>query len=254
MIDLHCHLDLYPNPQAVRDECLKRGMYVLSVTTTPSAWKGTSALVADTPRIRTGLGLHPQLAHERQNELALFDSVLPETRYIGEIGLDGAPEFRSHLQSQVVVFEHVLAKCRAVGGRIMSIHSRRASGAVLDYLEKFSEAGTPVLHWFSGSFRDLDRAINLGCWFSIGPAMLASEKGRALAARMPRERVLTESDGPFAQLNGEAVMPWHVEKALGELSQIWSLPPEEVDQNIHRNLQSLLAKHFAVGEIVAASL
>jgi TatD DNase family protein len=254
VIDFHCHLDLYPNPQAVRDECVRRGLYVLSVTTTPSAWKGTSALAAHTQRIRTGLGLHPQLAHERQNELPLFDSFLPETRYIGEIGLDGSPEFRSHWQSQVLVFEHVLAKCHAAHGRIMSLHSRRASGAVLDYLEKFSEAGTPVLHWFSGSFRDLERAINLGCWFSIGPTMLASEKGRALAARMPRERVLTESDGPFAQLNGEPVMPWHVENALGELSEIWSLPPEEVDQNIHRNLQSLLAKHSAAGEIVAASL
>lgn len=241
MIDFHCHLDLYPNPLAVRDECVRRGLYILSVTTTPSAWKGTFALSAHTQRIWTGLGLHPQLAHERQNELALFDSFLSETRYIGEIGLDGGPEFRSNWQSQVVVFEHVLAKCRAAGGRIMSLHSRRASTAVLDYLEKFSEAGTPVLHWFSGSFRDLERAMNLGCWFSIGPAMLASEKGRTLVARMPRERVLTESDGPFAQLNGKAVMPWQLEKAIGELSQIWSLSPKEVDQNIHRNLQSLLA-------------
>jgi hypothetical protein len=39
-----------------------------------------------------------------------------------------------------------------------------------------------------------------------------------------------------------------------ELTPIWSLPPGEVDQNIHRNLQSLLVKHLAAGEIVAASL
>jgi TatD DNase family protein len=122
----------------------------------------------------------------------------------------------------------------------MSIHSRRASGAVLDYLEKFPEAGTPVLHWFSGSFRDLDRAITLGCWFSIGPAMLTNEKGRALAARMPHERVLTESDGPFAQLNGEAIMPWHVERALGEMGVIWSLQLDDVQQVIQRNLKCLL--------------
>ena len=240
MIDFHCHLDLYPNPPAVRDECVRRGLYVLSVTTTPSAWKGTSALATDTERIRTGLGLHPQLAHERQNELALFDSFLPDTCYVGEIGLDATPEFRSHWQSQVAVFEHVLAKCHASGGRIMSLHSRRASGAVLDYLEKFPQAGTPILHWFSGSFRDLDRAIDLGCWFSIGPVMLASEKGRALAARMPRERVLTESDGPFAQLNGEAVKPWDVEKAIHKLGMMWSLRPDEVDRSIHQNLKCLI--------------
>ena len=245
MIDFHCHLDLYPNPQAVRDECVSRGLYVLSVTTTPSAWIGTSALAADTPRIRTALGLHPQLAHERQNELPLFDSFLPETRFIGEIGLDGAPEFRPHSQSQVAVFEHILSKCCAAGGRIISLHSRRASGAVLDYLEKYPNAGTPVLHWFSGSLSDLDRAIKIGCWFSTGPAMLASENGRTLAARMPRDRVLTESDGPFAQINGAAVMPWQVQTAVQMLSHIWSLPPGDVEQSIRRNLQKLLANHSA---------
>ncbi|MBE0613815.1 MAG: TatD family hydrolase [Burkholderiales bacterium] len=240
MIDFHCHLDLYPDPHIVRDECVRRGLYVLSVTTTPSAWNGTCALAVNAPRIRTALGLHPQLAHERQSELALFDTLLPEARYVGEIGLDGAPEFRRHWQSQIAVFEHVLEKCQTSGGRIMSLHSRRASSEVLGYLEKFPEAGTPVLHWFSGSFRDLNRAINLGCWFSVGPAMLASEKGRRLAARMPRERVLTESDGPFAQLNGEALMPWQSGNAIGELSEIWSLPNEKVDQNLRQNLKTLL--------------
>lgn len=243
MIDFHCHLDLYPDPIAVRDECVRRGLYILSVTTTPSAWKGTLALAAGNKRIRTGLGLHPQLAHERQNELVLFDSFLPETRYIGEIGLDGTPEFRSHSQIQLVVFEHVLAKCREAGGRIMSLHSRRASGAVLDCLEKYSGAGTAVLHWFSGSLRDLDRAIKLGCWFSIGPVMLAGEKGRALAARMPRDRVLTESDGPFAQLDGTAVMPWNVERAIHDLGAIWSLPEDEVQQTVDRNLRGVLEKN-----------
>ncbi len=247
MIDFHCHLDLYPNPRAVRDECVNRGLYVLSVTTTPSAWIGTSALAADTPRIRTALGLHPQLAHERQKELSLFDNFLPNTKYIGEIGLDGAPEFRPHSQSQVAVFEHILAKCCSAGGRIISVHSRRASGAVLDYLEKYPEAGTPVLHWFSGSLRDLDRAIKIGCWFSIGPAMLANEKGRVLAARMPRNRVLTESDGPFAQLGGVAVTPWQVQTAVQILGHIWSLPLGEVEQSIRRNLQDLLAQHNAQG-------
>lgn len=243
MIDFHCHLDLYPNPQAVRDECVNRGLYVLSVTTTPSAWKGTSGLAADTPRIRTALGLHPQLAHERQKELSLFDSFLSETRYIGEVGLDGAPEFSHHSRSQVAVFDHILAKCCSAGGRIISVHSRRASEAVLEYLEKYRGAGTPVLHWFSGSFRELDRAIKIGCWFSVGPAMLASEKGRALAARMPRERVLTESDGPFARLNRSVVMPWHVQTAVEMLGHIWSLPLQDVEQSIRRNLQDLLANH-----------
>lgn len=215
-------------------------MYVLSVTTVPSAWKTTASLAATSKRIRTALGLHPQLAHERANEIALFDRFIAETRYVGEIGLDGAPEFRSHWQSQVAVFEHALAKCRDLGGRVMSIHSRRASKAVLDRIEEFRGAGTPILHWFSGNFRDLDRAIGLDCWFSVGPAMLVSENGKKIVQRLPRERVLTESDGPFAQLNGSPVMPWDVARAIHELSAIWLLSPDNVSKQINDNLRSLL--------------
>lgn len=62
--------------------------YVLSVTTTPKAWYGTSLLAKDCPRIRTAaLGLHPQLAHERWQELELFDALLSQTRYVSEVAL-----------------------------------------------------------------------------------------------------------------------------------------------------------------------
>ena len=91
MIDFHCHLDLYPDPHEITRECRKRGLDVLSVTTTPSAWGGTSALGGGT--IVTALGLHPQLAHQRKDDLSLFDRLLPGSEYVGEVGLDGAPEF-----------------------------------------------------------------------------------------------------------------------------------------------------------------
>jgi TatD DNase family protein len=107
MIDFHCHLDLYPDPhRLVRDSRL-RDLYVLSVTTTPSAWTGTNALAAGAPRIRTGLGLHPQLAHQRKGELPLFDELLPSTRYVGEVGLDGGSEFRQHWSDQLTVIAAV---------------------------------------------------------------------------------------------------------------------------------------------------
>lgn len=121
----------------------------------------------------------------------------------------------------------------------MSVHSRRASGAVLDRVSEFAGAGTFVMHWFSGSARELDRAVELGCWFSVGPAMLRGNKGRALVARMPRDRVLTESDGPFAQIGGEAVLPWQVDLAIAELSLVWSLPREAIDEMLLANLRKL---------------
>jgi TatD DNase family protein len=240
MIDFHCHLDLYPDPARVVDQCRERGMYVLSMTTTPTAWPTSSQLSREGDRIRTALDLHPQVAHERQAELSLFDELIGGTRYVGEIGLDGAPEFRDHWSVQVEVFTHILDACRRVGGRIMSIHSRRASKAVLQHLAEHEGAGTPILHWFSGSLRELQRAIDLGCWFSVGPAMLRGERGRELAARMPRDRVLTETDGPFAQIDNASLMPWDVHQAVGLLSTLWSVPAEVVDSTLRENLLRLV--------------
>jgi TatD DNase family protein len=242
VIDFHCHLDLYPDPQGLVQQCASRGIYVLSVTTTPSAWKGTSALAAGLPRIRTALGLHPQIAHERKNELGLFEQTLSESRYVGEVGLDGSPEFKRYWTDQVTVFRRILEACKAAGGRILSIHSRRASSAVLDHLDQNRTAGTFILHWFSGTRGELARAIELGCWFSVGPAMLAGQRGRELVARMPRDRVLTESDGPFAQIDGRAAQPWDVERAVDYLATLWQLTPDEVTAKLLSNFSTLVTQ------------
>jgi TatD DNase family protein len=239
MIDFHCHLDLYPDPHAVVRECVARGVYVLSVTTTPSAWAGTAALAHDAPRIRTALGLHPQIVHERKGELPLFEQLLPQVRYVGETGLDGGPEYKHHWHDQVSAFTRILELCEKAGGRVLSVHSRRAARPVLDTLAAHRGAGLPILHWFSGTSRELKQAIDLGCWFSIGPAMLAGDKGRALAARMPRDRVLTETDGPFAQLDGCAALPWDAEQAVTSLAEMWGQPVAEVRARISDNLRLL---------------
>jgi TatD DNase family protein len=240
MIDFHCHLDLYPNPRDVVKECTARRLYVLTVTTTPSAWKGTSSLVGKAERIRVALGLHPELARERKSEVELFKSLLPECRYVGEIGLDGSPEFKGHWGDQIEVFESILAACKSAGGRIMTIHSRRAAKDVLDRLEAFRGAGVPVLHWYSGNRNDLARAVALGCWFSVGPAMLGGEKGRALVNEMPRDRLLTETDGPFATVGGRSVFPWDVGVAVDALAKLWDTSNEQAQKVLRDNLRQLM--------------
>ncbi|UPJ81116.1 TatD family hydrolase [Bradyrhizobium sp. 183] len=244
MIDLHAHIDLYPDPVATTKECVDRNLFVLSVTTTPSAWSGTAALAKDAARIRTALGLHPQIAQERQSELALFEELLSSTRYVGEIGLDGGPELKGTWDIQRRVFDEILRMCSAAGGRIMTIHSRRAATQVLDSLAARSEAGAAILHWFSGTRRELQRAVDQGCWFSVGPAMLAGEKGRTMTAVMPPDRILTESDGPFAQINGRPLFPWDVETAEKALAKIWRVSDEEARHRLMENLRRL-ANHVA---------
>jgi TatD DNase family protein len=107
-------------------------------------------------------------------------------------------------------------------------------------LEEHPGAGTVILHWFSGTQRELARAVDLGCWFSVGPAMLGGDKGRTLAAKMPRYRILTESDGPFAQLNGRAALPSDAELAVDALPELWAEPLPAVRDQLVTNLRHLV--------------
>lgn len=236
MIDFHAHLDLYPDPVAVVERCRQEGAYVLSVTTTPSAWLGTKRLAVGAPRIRTALGLHPQVAHQRKRELSLFDTLLSNSAYVGEIGLEGGKDWKPYFSDQVAVFDHILKSCERAGGRVMSIHSRQAATDVLNMLEARPRSGTPILHWFTGSQKELTRAIDLGCWFSVGPAMLKSANGRTLAASMPRDRVLTETDGPFGMLQRRPLFPSDAALAIPMLAELWNLSALDVEVLVRRAL------------------
>lgn len=241
MIDLHCHLDLYEDPVAVAAECDRRGLYVLSVTTTPSAFEGTLGLAANSRRIRTALGLHPELVARRAGEMTLFERLLPMTDYVGEVGLDGSAPHRASLDLQREVFSKILHLCAAAGGRKLTIHSRGATGAVLDCLADNPKAGTFVLHWYLGSARQVARAVQLGVWFSVGPAMLASARGLATVALMPRDRVLPESDGPFGMVDGRPVEPWDAWRVVERLSDLWSLPVSETEARLMTNFRAFSA-------------
>ena len=240
MIDFHCHVDLFPDPVAVIRDSQARGTYVLAVTTTPKSWPHLQRLIHGQKRIRAAVGLHPELVAERHQEVEELCAIAAETRYIGEIGIDGSPQCKSSFELQKQVFESVLRGSTKLGGKILSIHSRRAASAVLDGLEKYPEAGTAVLHWFSGSKSELERAIRIGAWFSVGPAMMASEKGRQLVDAMPRSRILTESDGPFAMIAKSPIGPNDMFKAEQAIAEIWNMSAEESKSTIYENFKKLV--------------
>ena len=238
-MDFHCHLDLYDDPVAVVERATKAGVYVLSVTTTPKAFSGTRRLGANSPRIRTALGFHPQIADQRQSELGLFDMILPETDYVGEIGLDGSSEHRSTFPIQIKIFRHILDQCDQTGGKILSVHSRHAAKEVLDELEENKGISTPILHWFSGSEAELRRAKSLDCWYSIGPSMFRTDKGRNHIRNMPADRVLLETDGPFGRMHGKSLEPIHAESVISDLSKIWFLSITDTAERLLDNLRKI---------------
>lgn len=242
MIDLHCHLDLYPKPSAVIAEAKRRGTFILAVTTTPRSFEGNLVFVGDNKRIRVAVGLHPELVKERHGELGLLIETMKRTRYVGEIGLDGSTEHRASLPIQKEVFGRVLDACRTQGDKIVSMHSRMATSAVLDAVEGAGNFGTPILHWFSGNESELTRAIDLNCWFSVGPAMLSSHRGQSLLARMPKDRVCLETDGPFGKRSDQPLMPWEASDAIPLISEIWREPEKDVAERIIKNFKRLVER------------
>ena len=239
MIDFHCHLDLYPNALQVLDEVARRNEFTLAVTTSPRAFIATSRVFSGRASVHIALGLHPEVAEAKQGEEALLVQLIASARFIGEIGLDGSSRFKRSLPLQVRIFTSAIAECQRQGGRVMSIHSRGAETRVLDILEAHPGAGTPVLHWFSGNRAELQRAIRLGCWFSVGPAMLAGAKGLAHLSEMPLNRVLPETDGPFAKRRGATLMPWEASDIADYLEPL--LNGSTAAETLRANLHTLLA-------------
>ena len=56
---------------------------------------------------------------------------------------------------------------------------------------------------------------------------------------MPRDRVLTEIDGPFAQIDARSVWSWEAGNVIDDLGKIWKLNPPEVEQQLLKNLKTL---------------
>ncbi len=240
MVDFHCHLDLYKDPQAVVARCVRQHLYVLSVTTVPSAFEGTEALATNADRVRTALGLHPELASTRMNELPLFETLLSRTRYVGEVGLEGSKSHKKSLDIQSGVLKDILAMCAHAGGRIVSLHSRGATGNILNVLASNTNAGRFILHWYLGTPRQIARANEIGCWFSVGPAMLTSIRGRSAISVMPRDRVLPESDGPFCLLNNQTIYPWDTWSIIPCLAELWRETEENVGRRLISNFKALV--------------
>jgi TatD DNase family protein len=244
MIDFHCHLDLFPDPTKIAEECRKRDLYILAVTTAPSAWAISNQIVTNNKRIRTALGLHPQLAFEKEKELSLFDSLLPNVDYVGEVGLDGSNDYIKTWDAQIRVFYHILNSCQTHGGKIMSIHSRKAEKKVINLLSKFPNAGIPILHWYTGNLSEIKFAIEIGCWFSINPIMVQSKSGIRIIQEIPKSRIIPETDSPFTMKYGNPYMPWDVELVYHGLSRIWNLSITDTKNIIWNNCKKLLEKKY----------
>jgi TatD DNase family protein len=242
-VDFHCHLDLYADLAIAIAECDTAEVATLAVTTTPKAFRQNLKLARHSKFVRVGLGLHPHLAADRKSELALFEALLSETRYVGEIGLDAGPRFYSSMPEQIEVFRRILAMCAARGDKILSVHSVRTAAKVLDMIEELlpRDRGRVVMHWFSGTKAEARRAAELGCYFSINQAMFERPKGPELVQSLPMERLLTETDGPFIEQDKQPIGPGKVQKAVLALSETLGVPLDQTHKLVVQNLVALIS-------------
>ena len=241
-MDFHCHLDLYPDAKNVYAETLRKVDFTWLVTTSPRAYAATARVLQRHARVSISPGLHPEIAKDKQAELPLLLKQLQYSQLVGEVGLDGSSRYRDYFDLQKRIFGAIVQRCEELGGRGLSIHSRAAAMEVLQTLQAHSGFGLAVLHWFTDSPTILRKAVSQGCWFSVGPAMLKSANGRKLVAQMPRDRVVPESDGPFAKDKGAPIMPWEAMSVSSGVSAAWGISQTEAEVLLRSNSERLLER------------
>lgn len=152
------HFDLYPDRDAVLDYIEKKRSYTIAVTNLPAVYERYVGKYDKLKYTMIALGYHPELVTQYPDQMAKFEKLLDFTRYIGEIGLDYSIDDMTAREKQFTIFQEIVEKCTGKE-KILSIHSRRAVSDVLKALEGFD--GKIILHWYSGSIRDMETALGV---------------------------------------------------------------------------------------------
>jgi TatD DNase family protein len=241
--DFHCHVDLFPDPAAAIAACERERIVTLAVTTTPKAWTQNRRWTGGSRYVHSAVGLHPELAGERHPEIVLLEKLIAETSFVGEVGLDGSPPHRGTMAVQREVFNRALAAAERCGGRVVSIHSRRAAKEVLDCLATQTTPARvlPILHWFSDGASLARRAAEQGCYFSINHRMLDSEARAALIRDLPGDRILTETDAPFTEIGHRKSEPADVVDTAQQLATLRAVSHHEMRDTLAANAARVFA-------------
>ena len=195
MIDTHCHFDMMPKPEAYIRQRELVGDIVIGMTNLPSHFQMGQPHLKGYKHIRLALGMHPLLATERKIEVPLFKRLVDQTSYIGEIGLDFSKEGYATKDDQIEVLHELLSAIRGKK-KIVSVHSRKAEKELLALLCEY-EIENVVFHWYSGPVVLIPDILAQGYYFYVNEAMCLSKNGRAIIEKIPRERLLTETDAPY---------------------------------------------------------
>lgn len=250
LYDMHCHLGFAKNVASIGAVAAQAHIGALSCTVAPDEFArfGTSGRPKNSPVV-WALGLHPwYVAEDWRPQVEAFEELLPSATAFGELGLDFSSRHRSTSDEQVAAFAQLLSAIVSEAARrttppLLSLHAVNSAHTVLELLSKTGtlDACSVVFHWFSGSGEELAAARAAGCYFSVGPHMLASRRGQAYGGQIPLKQLLLETDEPPEGAFMEGIA-WRnqLENALNHLAQLRKTEPEQLAVTISATSRHLL--------------
>src|SRR5712691_8737383 len=254
LIDSHCHLD-FPDLAAERDALLARagaagvGLMV-TISTRVCRFDELRAIVEAHDNVFCSVGTHPHHAAEEPEVTA--DELVALTRHpkvvaIGEAGLDYHYD-NSPREAQEHGFRTHIAAARESTLPLV-IHSREADDDTARILEEEMGQGVfaAVLHCFTGGRELARRAVALGHFISFTGILTFknSEALRAIAAELPADRILVETDAPYlapGKYRGRRNEPAYVVETAKVLAEVRGVSLDAIAEQTTANFYRLFAK------------
>lgn len=240
MIDTHCHIDLYKNPKQILEECEKAGIVTIGMTNLPSHFEMGYNHILQFKKARLSLGMHPLYANQHAKEFKSFSDNLSKTSYIGEVGLDFSQEGVATKKIQIESFDKILNELKS-DRKLLSLHSRRAEKEVLERLINYN-IKTAIFHWYTGPIGLIQKIIDAGYYFSINPAMIRSTNGQNIIKKIPFSNILTESDGPFIEIQNRPCEPADIRLVEIYLANLWGKSSLETSEILNKNFRRIISK------------
>jgi len=248
-VDSHCHLD-FPELMADLDGVLTRMSVAgvdqaLCVAVNLQGFPAVLALARTYPQLYASVGVHPDQPPDDTTSVEdlLREADDPRVVAIGETGLDyfrladDAPWQRERFR------RHVRA-ARACGKPLI-VHTRAAAEDTLRILRDEGAAAVGgVMHCFTESLAFAREAIDLGFYVSFSGIVTFRNAGdlRAVAAEIPLERLLIETDSPYlapVPWRGRTNEPSYVPLVAQCLAQLHEVPVETIARHSSDNFRTL---------------
>ena len=206
LVDSHCHLD-FPDFDADRDALVARARAagvgtMVTISTRVAKFRQLRAMAASYERVYCSVGTHPHNAAE-EPDIGIDDLVRiaadPLVVAIGEAGLDYHYDNSPRPAQREGFLRHIAAA--RITQLPLVIHAREADDDIAAILEEETGKGAfPfVLHCFSSGASLAERGLALGGYVSFSGILTfkRSDELRAIAADVPMDRLLVETDAPY---------------------------------------------------------